>query len=234
MRIEAAAQAQGVPIIWKPFLLGSIFRDLGMETSPFNRQKEKGAHMWQDMVRECRKYGLRWTKPSKFPRLSVLPARVALLGADQKWIAAFCRQVMEANFVHDEDINRSDRLAPILTALGVPAVDILREAEAEGTKARLREQTALARARGVFGAPTFFVGTEMFWGKDRLDDAVIGGYSECVMERRRRRRNWLGYSQTPACSAAASSSSSGPTTSTGRWPAANTVRQGKSSVGFSA
>ncbi len=172
MRIEEAAQRHGVQIIWKPFLLGPIFRDLGMETSPFILQKEKGAHMWQDMVRQCRKYGLRWTKPSKFPRLSVLPARVALLGAEQKWIAAFCRQVMEANFVHDQDINRSDCLAPILTRLGVPADDILREAEEDGTKARLREQTEEARARGIFGAPTFFVSTEMFWGNDRLDDAL--------------------------------------------------------------
>jgi 2-hydroxychromene-2-carboxylate isomerase len=173
MRIEEAAQTRGVHIVWKPFLLGPIFRELGMETSPFLLQKEKGAYMWQDMARQCRKYGLRWTKPSKFPRLSVLPARVALLGAEQTWIAAFCRQVMELNFVHDEDINRADRLAPILTGLGVPADDILREAEADATKVRLREQTAQARARGVFGAPSFFVGTEMFWGNDRLDDALV-------------------------------------------------------------
>ena len=172
MRIEEAAQAQGVHIVWKAFLLGPIFRELGMETSPFILQKEKGAYMWQDMVRQCRKYGVRWTEPSKFPRLSVLPARVALLGAEQPWIAAFCRQVMELNFVHDEDINSGDRLAPILTGLGVPADDILREAESEATKTRLREQTQQARARGIFGAPTFFVGTAMFWGNDRLDDAL--------------------------------------------------------------
>ena len=172
MRIEEAAQRHGVQIIWKPFLLGPIFRDLGMETSPFLLQKEKGAYMWQDMVRQCRKYGLGWTKPSKFPRLSVLPARVALVGAEQTWIAAFCRQVMEANFVQDRDINSSDCLAAILAGLGVSADDILHEAEADETKARLRKQTEEARARGIFGAPTFFVGTEMFWSNDRLDDAL--------------------------------------------------------------
>ena len=96
-------------------MLGPIFRALGFETSPFLLQKEKGAHMWQDMVRQCRKYGLRWTKPSGFPRLSVLPARVALLGAQEPWIGAFCRQVMELNFVDDEDINKAERLTPILT-----------------------------------------------------------------------------------------------------------------------
>lgn len=173
MRIEDAARRSGVRIIWKPFLLGPIFRALGMETSPFVLQKQKGAYVWQDMPRQCRKYGLRWTQPSTFPRLGVLPLRVALLGAEQPWIGAFCRGVMELNFAQDQDINQADRLAPILTELGLPAADILDQAQAERTKARLREQTERARARGIFGAPTFLVGAEMFWGNDRLDDALL-------------------------------------------------------------
>jgi len=173
MRIEDAARLYGVRVAWKPFLLGPIFRALGFETSPFLLQKEKGAHMWQDMVRQCRKYGLRWTKPSGFPRLSLLPARVALLGAEESWIGAFCRQVMELNFVHDQDINKADRLTPILTGLGLPAAEILQQAQTDFAKTRLRQQTDEARRRGIFGAPTFFVGTEMFWGNDRLDDALL-------------------------------------------------------------
>ena len=173
MRIEEAARRLGIRIMWKPFLLGPIFRALGFETSPFLLQKEKGAYMWQDMVRQCRKYGLRWMKPSTFPRLSVLPARVALIGADEPWIGAFCRQVMELNFVHDGDINKAERLTPILTELGLPAAEILQQAQTNSAKARLREQTDEARRRGIFGAPTFFVGTEMFWGNDRLDDALL-------------------------------------------------------------
>ena len=173
MRIEDAARRSGVNIVWKPFLLGPIFRALGMGTSPFILQEEKGAYVWQDMVRQARKYGLRWTKPSTFPRLGVLPLRVALLGADRPWIGEFCRRVMELNFVLDQDINQPERLAPILTALGLPAADILDQAQSEPTKTRLREQTEQARRRGIFGAPTFFVGPEMFWGDDRLDDALL-------------------------------------------------------------
>ncbi len=173
MRIEDEAQRRGVRIVWRPFLLGPIFRALGMETSPFVLQKEKGAYVWQDMARQCRKYGLRWVQPSTFPRLGVLPLRVALLGAEQRWIGAFCRRVMELNFVLDQDINQPDRLAPILMELDLPASDILDQAQAEPTKTQLREQTEQARARGIFGAPTFFVGTEMFWGNDRLDDALL-------------------------------------------------------------
>jgi 2-hydroxychromene-2-carboxylate isomerase len=173
MRIEDEARRRGVRIIWKPFLLGPIFRALGMENSPFVLQKEKGAYVWQDMARQCRKYGLPWVQPSTFPRLGILPARVALLGAEQAWIGAFCRRVMALNFALDQDINQPDSLAPILTELGLPAAAILAEAQAEPTKTRLREQTEAARARGIFGAPSFFVGTDMFWGNDRLDDALL-------------------------------------------------------------
>src|SRR5215472_8580627 len=107
MRIEEEARRHGVQIAWKPFLLGPIFRALGMENSPFVLQKEKGAYVQHDMARLCRKYGLApWVKPSVFPRLGVLPLRIALLGVDEPWIGAFCRKVMELNFVRDQDINQ--------------------------------------------------------------------------------------------------------------------------------
>jgi 2-hydroxychromene-2-carboxylate isomerase len=173
MRIEDEAARHGVRIDWRPFLLGPIFRELGMRNSPFVLQKEKGAYVWRDMERQCDKYGLRWVRPSTFPRLGVLPSRVALLAAGESWIGEFCRQAMQLNFVRDEDINQPDRIAAILDNLGVPAVAILDQAQSEPIKARLREQTAEARGRGFFGTPTFFVGTEMFWGNDRLDDALL-------------------------------------------------------------
>jgi len=172
MRIEDAARRLHVQIAWRPFLLGPIFQALGMQNSPFVLQKEKGAYVRRDMVRQCRKYGLRWKQPTTFPRLGVLPSRIALLGANEPWIGGFCRRVMELNFALDQDINQPDQLTPILGELGLPAADILDQSRQETTKLRLREQTEQARGRGIFGAPTFFVGTEMFWGNDRMDDAL--------------------------------------------------------------
>jgi len=183
MRIEDAARQCGVRIVWKPFLLGPIFRALGMETSPFVTQKEKGAYVWQDMVRQCRKYGLHWVQPTTFPRLGVLPARVALIGAAEPWIGAFCRAIMELNFARDEDINQPERVASTLRDLGLPAAAILDRAQAEPAKTLLRKQTEEARGRGIFGAPTFFVGTEMFWGNDRLDDALFMAAERATAER---------------------------------------------------
>src|SRR6516165_6711774 len=142
MRIEVEARRHGVRIAWKPFLLGPIFRALGMENSPFVLQKEKGAYVQQDMTRLCGKYGLApWVKPSVFPRLGVLPLRIVLLGAHQPWVGAFSRKVMELNFALDQDINHPDQMAPILTGLGLPRSDILEEAQSEPIKTLLREQT---------------------------------------------------------------------------------------------
>jgi 2-hydroxychromene-2-carboxylate isomerase len=180
MRIEDAAARHRVRILWQPFLLGPIFRALGMRTSPFVLHQAKGTYVWQDMARQCRKYGLGWAQPSVFPRLGVVPLRIALLGVEEPWIGAFCRRVMELNFVLDQDMNEPDRLAPILAELGLPAADILARAQAEPMRQRLREQTERAQAKGIFGAPTFFVGSEMFWGSDRLDDALA-----CAAERTR-------------------------------------------------
>jgi 2-hydroxychromene-2-carboxylate isomerase len=178
MRIDALARDSGMRIVWRPFLLGPIFRSFGWSTSPFLLQKEKGAYMWTDMERQCRKLGLPWHRPTEFPRLSVVPARVALLGVDQPWLPPFAQQVMLANFAHDQNIASESVVGDVLERLGLPAAELLRAAQLDANKARLRTATEEARRRGVFGAPTFFVGEEMFWGNDRLDDAVA-----CALKR---------------------------------------------------
>lgn len=177
MRIEAEAAARGVRVLWRPFLLGPIFRALGYDNSPFVLQKEKGTYVWKDMERQCRKYGLAWTRPSVFPRAALLALRVALLGAQREWIAAYCREIMQQNFVHDRDIGSVEVVSEALAKLGLPAQQIIADAQSDANKLRLREQTEAAAAKGIFGAPTFFVGNEMFWGNDRLDDALDFCYS---------------------------------------------------------
>ncbi|MFM0039234.1 2-hydroxychromene-2-carboxylate isomerase [Paraburkholderia strydomiana] len=172
MRIEALAAAHGVRIQWRPFLLGPVFRDLGFTNSPFVLQKEKGAYVWKDMERQCRKYDIPFVRPSTFPRAALLAMRVALLGADQQWMAGYCRKIMQLNFADDGDIGSTEVVSDALAELGLPARQIIADSQSDANKLRLREQTETAAARGIFGAPTFFVGNEMFWGNDRLDDAL--------------------------------------------------------------
>jgi 2-hydroxychromene-2-carboxylate isomerase len=172
MRIEQDAARHGVAIQWRPFLLGPIFKSFGWSTSPFVVQTWKTEYVWKDMERQCRKYGLAWNRPSTFPRASLLPARVALVGAEKPWMAEYCRRIMQANFVADREIDSPACVSEVLTQLDLPAQDLIEEAQDQSHKLRLRQQTDVARSKGIFGAPTFFVGEEMFWGNDRLDDAL--------------------------------------------------------------
>ncbi|NML17249.1 2-hydroxychromene-2-carboxylate isomerase [Azohydromonas caseinilytica] len=172
MRIEEAAARRGLAVAWKPFLLGPIFSAQGWESSPFVLQKQKGAYVWKDLARQCRKHGLPWRQPSAFPRGSVLPARVALWGGGAPWVAEFCRQAMRLNFAEDRDIDTVEAVGGVLAALGLDADAAIAQACAEAHKPLLRRQTEAARAQGIFGAPTFMVRSKMFWGNDRLEDAL--------------------------------------------------------------
>lgn len=171
-RIESLAARAGVPLIWRPFLLGPLLKDFGWSTSPFVLQKEKGAYVWQDMARQCRKYDLPWRMPTVFPRVAVLPMRVATVGVNQPWMGRFCREMMQRNFATDEDIQSEEVVRDVLQCLDLPADSLLARARTDEVKSTLRARTEEARARGIFGAPTFFVDGEMFWGNDRLDDAI--------------------------------------------------------------
>jgi 2-hydroxychromene-2-carboxylate isomerase len=172
MRIRRLAADAGVRVVPKPFLLGPIFKAQGWETSPFVLQAAKGRYVWRDMARQCAKYGLRWRQPSVFPRNGLLAARVALQGEGAAWEFDFCEQVMLANFADDREVGDEAVIRAILDELGVDGDAIVAAAQGDACKAGLRARTGDAQARGIFGAPTFFVRDEMFWGNDRLEDAL--------------------------------------------------------------
>jgi 2-hydroxychromene-2-carboxylate isomerase len=164
--------SRGIDVVWRPFLLGPIFQSFGWNNSPFVLQKEKGEYVWRDMARQCTKYGIPWRMPTEFPRLGVLPLRIMLVAEGQPWAGEFARRVMLRNFHLDRDIQSNEAMTSVLVDLGLPAAEILAAATSDTIKARLREQTETAKARKIFGAPTFFAWGEMFWGNDRLDDAL--------------------------------------------------------------
>ncbi|MCC4113990.1 2-hydroxychromene-2-carboxylate isomerase [Aromatoleum toluclasticum] len=172
MRIEALARDAGVAVEWKPFLLGPVFLAMGWNDSPFNIYPPKGRYMWRDLARLADKYGLPFRMPSRFPRSGLLAARVALLGAEQGWVAEFSRKVMLANFAEDREIGEPEVIGAILAELGLPVGELLAAAVTEDNKRALRRQTERAAELGMFGAPSFRVGDELFWGNDRLEDAL--------------------------------------------------------------
>ncbi|MCB1888681.1 MAG: 2-hydroxychromene-2-carboxylate isomerase [Rhodocyclaceae bacterium] len=172
MRVEALAAEAGVEVAWRPFLLGPVFMSLGWNDSPFNIYPPKGRYMWRDMERLCARYGLPLTRPSAFPRNGLLAARIACRGQSEPWIGDFCRAVMAANFADNQDIGERQVVAALLDAMALPAEALIADAESDAGKAALRKQTDAAIERGIFGAPSFVVGEELFWGNDRLEDAL--------------------------------------------------------------
>jgi 2-hydroxychromene-2-carboxylate isomerase len=99
-----------------------------------------------------------------------MAARIA--AAADPWCAEFTRRVYHANFAEDREISEPAVLAAILDAIGEPSANVLAHAQSDEAKQRLRAQTDAAAAIGIFGAPSFVVDGELFWGNDRLEQAI--------------------------------------------------------------
>ena len=173
-RIADEAKRVGRNVLWRPFLLGPIFKQQGWNDSPFNLYPAKGAYMYRDLERLCRNHDLPWRKPSSFPRNGLLAARVACAALNEPWMPEFARRVYRANFAHDENISKPDVILACLTGVAPdPEAALAAGADADA-KACLRKHTERAVELGIFGAPSFLVNGELFWGDDRLAAAIAG------------------------------------------------------------
>jgi 2-hydroxychromene-2-carboxylate isomerase len=170
--VEAAAKERGVDVVWRSFLLAPIFGAQGWNDSPFNIYPAKGKYMWRDLARLCAAQGLPLKKPSQFPRNGLLAARIACRFADAPWLPEFVRRVYSANFARDLDISSPFVIGEILSGVGQMPAEILKAAQEQETKDALRAQTEKAVALGLIGAPSFVADGEVFWGGDRLAQAL--------------------------------------------------------------
>lgn len=173
MRIERLAVESGVSLRWRPFVLGPIFQTLGWNDSPFNIFAAKGRYMWRDLERVCEAEDLPLKLPPvKFPQNGLKAARIALVGESEGWTPAFTRAVFSANYAEQKDISEDATLRAILDAVGVDEDTAIAAANAPENKDALRRQTEEAATHGLFGAPSFTIGNELFWGNDRLEAAL--------------------------------------------------------------
>ena len=172
MRIGPLAQAAGVTLRWRPFLLGPIFKAQGWDTSPFNLYPAKGRYMVRDCERQAAALGLTFRLPEPFPQNTLLAARVAIAGLDQGWGEDFSRKVYRAQFAEGRQVGDPQVIGAIVNALGHDGAAALARAGSDDIKQRLRGNTEEAQRLGIFGAPSFIAGGELFWGNDRLEQAL--------------------------------------------------------------
>lgn len=171
LRIEAMAAERGVGVVWRPFLLGPIFASQGWDTSPFAIYPAKGRYMWRDMERLTAARGLPFKGPTRFPQHSLRAARVALAALDTPQGPAFCKAIYSLGFGEGVDISEPDVIAQALKTADLPT-KLVEAGDDPMIKERLKAQTARAVDLGLFGAPSFTVGAELFWGDDRLEMAL--------------------------------------------------------------
>lgn len=173
MRISPLAEAAGVAVRWRPFMLGPIFKEQGWTTSPFNLFPAKGRNMWRDLERTCGTIGLPFVRPTPFPQNTLLAARVALVGLAEPWGEDYCRAIYRAEFAEGRTVEETKTIADVLTGLGLDAGAVLDRAQSNENRSQLRAHTEEAQRLGIFGSPSFVTADgELFWGNDRLEAAL--------------------------------------------------------------
>jgi 2-hydroxychromene-2-carboxylate isomerase len=128
--------------------------------------------MWRDLERRAAKLGVPYRRPSTYPVNSLPTARVALAVKRNVWCQRFTEESFRLHWTEGRLIGTEDNLDAALGTLGLDAAQVLKLANSPENKEALKAQTPRAIARGIFGAPSFVVGKELFWGDDRLEDAI--------------------------------------------------------------
>jgi 2-hydroxychromene-2-carboxylate isomerase len=167
-QMEGLAKRTGVPVRWRPFLLGAVFKATGNDTPA--RLPAKAKWMIHDMMLWAKHYGVPARLPSRFP-LNTLRTQRALAAAERTepaMLAAFAQAVFKSYWADDQDVSSDSVIAAAATAAGLDGAAIIAAIDAQETKDHLRATTDEAVKRGAFGAPAMFVGDTLFWGNDRI------------------------------------------------------------------
>ncbi|HZT18926.1 MAG TPA: 2-hydroxychromene-2-carboxylate isomerase [Dongiaceae bacterium] len=163
-QIDALAARHGRSVAWRPFVLGAAFKVTGQR--PLIEQPLRGPYALRDFARSARLLGVPFRMPESFPFFALAAMRAFYWLDDAERAKALAKSVYHAAFGEGRDVTPAAVVAEIARPLGIEGVE--RGVEEAETKARLREASDQALARGVFGSPFFIVDGEPFWGHDRL------------------------------------------------------------------
>lgn len=167
-QMAGVAGRTGLPVRWRPFLLGGVFKATGNDMPA--RLPAKAKWMLHDMALWAKHYGIGFRVPSRFPLITLRTQR-ALCAAERSApasVPAFALELFRAYWVDNEDVTTDPVIGARARAAGLEADAIIAAIDAPETKDLLRASTEEAVRRGSFGAPSLFVGDALFWGNDRI------------------------------------------------------------------
>lgn len=170
MRLPDWCRKHDASVRWRPFDVRLVMQ--AQQNVPFVGKPQKTAYMWRDIERRAAKYGLRARLPAPYPISDLsLANRVALMGMSADWGIGFTRALYRLWFEDGVEAGSTEALTEALHRAGQDPMPVLARADDPSTREALDAETAEAVRQGVFGAPSFVVRDELFWGDDRLDDA---------------------------------------------------------------
>jgi 2-hydroxychromene-2-carboxylate isomerase len=168
-KIDEVAAKHGRAVIWRPILLGAVFKITGQQ--PLATIPLKGSYMAHDLARSARSLNVPFKLPTKFPVSGIAPSRAFYWVGDRDPALAksLAQALYHAYFVEDRDISNPEVTANVAAKHGVDKAELSQALNDPAVKERLRTEVDAAIERGVFGSPYIVIDGEPFWGSDRLD-----------------------------------------------------------------
>ena len=171
MRIEELTSAAGVAVNWRPFNVRQLMQE--MENVPFANKPVKLSYMWRDLERRASKHGISFTEPPAYPvDPDLLANRVGVVAAEGGWCPEYTRASYQAWFLENKPLGVDENVETVLRSLSKDPKEIIERANSADIVMKYEKETDVARKLGIFGSPTFAVNGEIFWGDDRLEDAL--------------------------------------------------------------
>ncbi len=171
MRLADVAREAGVSFDWRPYSVRAVMTE--MNNIPFANKPIKARYMWRDIERRTEKYGLEAVLPAPYPLENFdLANRVAIVARQEGWCPAYVVATYRRWFQQGQPAGSEPNLTESLIEAGQDPQRVIEQAGSDDTEAAYLAATEEARGLGIFGAPTFAVGEELFWGDDRLEDAI--------------------------------------------------------------
>ena len=171
-RLKEVERKFEVSFSWQPFSVRKIMRE--MDNVPFPPTKQaKVDYMWRDIQRRASGYGFEARVPAPYPLKEFdFANRIAVLGIQEGWCSDYVRATYRRWFLKWMEPGSEPNVSESLREIGQDSERILEFAKDEETSEVYSCQTKSAQAKGIFGSPSFIVDGELFWGDDRLEDAV--------------------------------------------------------------